>query len=107
MLTRIRRTYKDLLNLLHYIRKEFEILLRAPAKEDPETASAEIYNTLMTLLQMRKLNTKINMLHRFLEISFLSFSPIEEAVMKQLTVSKKSGKKKMKTFMQEVMTCFE
>lgn len=104
---RIRRTHKDLANLLYYIRKEFEVLIRFSNKEDPETTPTEIKDCLQSLLQMKKLNRKINMLHRFLEISFLNFNSIDETIMKQLSISKKSGKKKMKTFIQEVMTCFE
>ena len=94
-------------NLLYYIRKEFEEPIRFSNKEDPETTPAEIKDSLQSLLQKKKLNRKINMLHKFLEISFLNFNSIEETIMKQLSISKKSGKKKMKTFIQEVMTCFE
>jgi hypothetical protein len=82
-------------------------MVKLSSKEDPEKAAEEIKKTILGLLNMKRLNTKINMLHKFLEISFLNFSPIEENIMKQLSVSKKSGKKKMKTFIQEVMTCFE
>ena len=56
---------------------------------------------------MPKLNFKINTLHKFLEISFINFYMTDESIIKQVSIMKKSGKKTMKTLIQEIMTCFE
>ena len=60
----------------------------------------EFKNIVQNLLLNPKLNDDFNVLHTFLEMSFLSFSPIEENIVKQVNVYKKSGKKKIKNIKQ-------
>ena len=62
---------------------------------------------LLKMLRKEEYNTKMNFIHYFVELSFINFSNVEESPVKQISVSKKSGQKKTKTLIQELMTCFE
>ena len=67
----------------------------------------QLADFLNKVLKKDEYNKKINLIHYFVEMSFLNFSNVEETAIKQISVSKKSGQKKMKTLVQEILTCFE
>lgn len=67
----------------------------------------QLAEVLRSYLRREQFNKKFHLLHYFLELSFINFSNVEETAVKQISVSKKSGQKKMKTLVQELMTCFE
>lgn len=67
------------------------------AKEDNETA-VSICHFVTRILQITPIHTKINGFHHFLEISFLTFLKSEDEIVKQLWFSKRSGRKKQKSY---------
>lgn len=104
---RIRRTYKDFLNLVNYISKEFQIVMKPLPPESDNMIYQQLEDFLKKILRKDEYNKKLNLIHYFLEISFITFLNVEECAVKQISVAKKSGQKKMKTLAQELMTCFE
>lgn len=103
----VRRSHKDFCNLVGYLEKEFKkILPRPPGEEDP-LVGQQLAELVTGYLGKEEFNRKFHLLHYFLEMSFINFSNVEESPVKQISVSKKSGQKKMKTLVQELMTCFE
>ena len=59
------------------------------------------------LLSREDLNKKITNLHKFLEISMMTFSSIDEPIVKQINLSKKSGQKKTKTIWRKLTSFLE
>ena len=103
----IRRTHKDFANLVSYLSKEFKKILNPPPVETDQMIGQQLAELLRGLLRREEFNRKLHLLHYFLELSFINFSNVQETAVKQISVSKKSGQKKMKTLVQEIMTCFE
>ena len=106
-MTSIRRTHKDFANLINYLSKEFKKIINPPPAETDSMIGHQLAENLRGLLRREEFNRKIHLLHYFLELSFINFSNVQETAVKQILVSKKSGQKKMKTLVQEIMTCFE
>ena len=77
-----------------------------PLETDPMVAQ-QLAEFLRKILSKAEYNAKINLVHYFIEFSFINFQSVEECAVKQIMIAKKSGQKKMKTLVQEIMTCFE
>lgn len=104
---RIRRTHKDFINLANYISNEFQIVLKPLPLEEENMIYQQLADFLKKILNKEEYNKKLNLIHYFIEFSFINMSNVEESTVKQISVAKKSGQKKMKTLIQEIMTCFE
>ena len=77
----------------------------------PDESELMIYQQLVDflkkILNKSEYNKKMNLIHYFIELSFINYANVEESAVKQIMIAKKSGQKKMKTIAQEIMTCFE
>ena len=75
-LIRLRRTYKDFKNLGIYISKDLRIKADGIEELGPEgtTTPAEIQKLILNVLHNPDLNTKLNSVHKFFEISMLNFT---------------------------------
>lgn len=93
--------------MTNYLEKEFKKILHKPPLETDLLIGQQLAELVSSYLGKDEFNKKFHLLHYFLEMSFINFSNVEESPVKQISVSKKSGQKKMKTLVQELMTCFE
>lgn len=104
---RIRRTFKDFQNLCTTIKAEFGYIDRSFNAEDSSYSPKELLAFIKKLLNVPELNQKINAMHKFFEISMISFNIIEEPIVKQLNASKKSGLKNNKSFLRKITSFLE
>lgn len=87
--------------------REFGYIDRSNAAEDSAYVTKELEEYIRKLFSVPELNQKINVMHKFFEISMISFNTIEEPIVKQLNASKKSGLKKNKTFLRKMTSFLE
>lgn len=87
--------------------KDFGLIDSGLSSDDSAVSPKEIEIFIKRLFSIRELNKKINAMHKFFEISMISFNTIEEPIVKQLNASKKSGLKKNKTLLRRVTSFLE
>ena len=103
-LKRIRRTFQDFSNLLDLIRNDYDLKINKPLDEDPRFIGDDYKRIINIILSDEYLNRKISIIHRFFEISLLNFSNMEENIIKQMGIPKKSGRKKSKKFWRTIFS---
>lgn len=104
---KIRRTLKDFNNLLDLIYDDYEIKFKKTKSEDNKIIGEDIKKGIEKILNEPVINRKISTIHRFFEISLFNFAGMEENIVKQVALPKKSGGKKKKKIWRKFLTCFD
>ncbi len=75
--------------------------------EECQETHMELERLINQIFRNPILNKKINMIHKFFEVSMMNFINGEESIIKQLMICKKSGKKKKKSIFRKLMRMFD
>lgn len=89
------------------LEKDYGFIDNNFSTEDSTCTPKELEEFIRKLFSIRELNKKVNAMHKFFEISMVSFNTIEEPIVKQLNASKKSGLKKNKTLLRRITSFLE
>ena len=104
---KIRRTLKDFNNLVDMIDDDYQIKFKKSKSEDHNVIGEDVKKTIEKILKEPIINRKISTIHRFFEISLFNFANMEENIVKQVVLPKKSGGKKKKQIWRKFLTCFD
>ena len=78
------------------IKEENQIKIKKLENDEPRFLGEKLKRTIERIFHESSVNEKISTVHRFFEISMLNFSNLEEKIIKQIILPKKSGGKKQK-----------
>lgn len=94
---RVRRSYRDFLNLVSWINKKFP-LHKLPELISEDRLNGEEIHALLTKIFKRDYHQKINTIHKFFEISLFNFNDNGSTFLKQMQMAKKTGQKQRRNF---------